>query len=91
MTCAAPASVCKGAGVCDSTTGTCSYPNLADNTPCDDQNGRTTDLCQSGQCVGSNKLEYLNFLSHWGEKKKCENKNVFVFAREWLNNYSRNF
>jgi hypothetical protein len=42
---------CHNAGTCDATSGTCSNPGKADNSPCDDQNACTkTDTCQGAVC-----------------------------------------
>jgi hypothetical protein len=46
---------CHNPGTCDPTTGACSNPVKADNSPCDDQNACTrTDTCQGGACRGGN-------------------------------------
>lgn len=45
---------CHDAGSCDPTTGACSNPNKADNTPCSDGKACTGgDVCKSGVCGGS--------------------------------------
>jgi len=50
----APLDQCHVAGVCDSATGTCSNPNVADGTPCNDRNACTqADACVAGSCVGA--------------------------------------
>ena len=48
---------CHTAGVCDSATGECSNPTLADGTTCDDTDACTqTDSCTGGSCVGTNPV-----------------------------------
>jgi len=48
---------CHTAGVCNTSTGTCSNPNKANGTACNDENACTqTDTCQAGVCVGSNPV-----------------------------------
>jgi hypothetical protein len=48
---------CHGPGVCDQTSGSCSFPVLSDGTTCDDGNACTrTDSCQTGTCQGSNPV-----------------------------------
>ena len=45
---------CRGVGVCNSVSGTCSDPQLNDGTPCTDSNQFTVnDRCVNGICVGS--------------------------------------
>ena len=47
VTCPPPTDSCHGAGICDSASGSCTYPNLENGTSC--SNG---DLCVSGeQCL----------------------------------------
>ncbi|MFO0586909.1 MAG: hypothetical protein U0441_05195 [Polyangiaceae bacterium] len=56
VTCAAP-DACHDAGTCNPATGTCSNPNKADGSTCDDGNACTaTDTCQSGACVGASPV-----------------------------------
>jgi MYXO-CTERM domain-containing protein len=44
---------CHSAGTCDSATGECSDPAVADGTTCDDGSACTQDdSCQAGACVG---------------------------------------
>jgi hypothetical protein len=51
VTCPAPA-LCKLPGTCNPATGACSYPNVADDTTCDDGNLCTSgERCQAGACV----------------------------------------
>jgi hypothetical protein len=53
VVCSTP-DACHEAGTCDSWTGICSYPNAADNTPCDDGDpGTSNDVCTAGFCMGS--------------------------------------
>jgi hypothetical protein len=48
---------CHNVGTCNSSTGTCSNPNKADGTICNDSNACTqTDACLAGTCVGSAPL-----------------------------------
>jgi len=48
---------CHVAGICNPTTGTCSNPNVADGTNCNDNDLCTqTDSCQSGTCTGGNPI-----------------------------------
>jgi cysteine-rich repeat protein len=48
---------CHGVGVCDSATGTCSNPVLADGTTCDDADACTgTDTCTGGVCIGADPV-----------------------------------
>ena len=48
---------CHVAGTCNTSTGQCSNPNKADNSPCNDSNACTqTDTCQSGTCTGGNPV-----------------------------------
>ncbi len=48
---------CHAAGTCDPATGTCSNPNAANGTACDDGNACTqSDSCQSGTCVGASPV-----------------------------------
>ena len=43
--------------ICDTGTGACSNPSVADGTACNDANSCTqTDSCQSGVCTGSNPI-----------------------------------
>jgi parallel beta-helix repeat protein len=52
--CAAP-DQCHGNGTCNTVSGACSYPALANGTLCNDGNACTqTDTCQSGACNGGN-------------------------------------
>eukprot|EP01060_Flectonema_neradi_P010199 TRINITY_DN1731_c0_g2_i1.p1 TRINITY_DN1731_c0_g2~~TRINITY_DN1731_c0_g2_i1.p1 ORF type:complete len:2641 (+),score=391.08 TRINITY_DN1731_c0_g2_i1:115-8037(+) len=45
---------CRGVGVCNSQTGSCSDPQLSDGTPCTDSNQFTVnDRCVNGVCVGA--------------------------------------
>ena len=47
-----PLDQCHVAGTCDPETGTCSNPEKADGTTCDDDDACTqTDTCQAGECV----------------------------------------
>lgn len=47
-------SQCHTPGTCDPATGTCSNPEKAKNSPCNDGNAcSATDTCQAGACVGS--------------------------------------
>jgi cysteine-rich repeat protein len=56
ITCAA-LDQCHVAGTCDTATGTCSNPNIADGTTCNDGNSCTqTDTCQTGACTGANPV-----------------------------------
>ncbi len=48
-----PSDACHAAGTCNPADGTCSNPNAADETACDDGDPCTTDSCQAGVCVGS--------------------------------------
>ncbi|MFO0745516.1 MAG: HYR domain-containing protein [Myxococcota bacterium] len=51
-TCAPPGQ-CQQAGSCDPASGTCTYPNKPDDTPCDDGARCTTkDVCRAGVCTG---------------------------------------
>eukprot|EP01060_Flectonema_neradi_P009436 TRINITY_DN1671_c2_g3_i1.p1 TRINITY_DN1671_c2_g3~~TRINITY_DN1671_c2_g3_i1.p1 ORF type:complete len:6512 (+),score=1571.45 TRINITY_DN1671_c2_g3_i1:146-19681(+) len=53
VTCIASDS-CHGVGTCNPSTGLCSDPPLAANTPCDDGDPQTSnDVCGSGTCSGS--------------------------------------
>jgi MYXO-CTERM domain-containing protein len=46
---------CHDAGVCDHATGTCSNPNKAEGTACDDGIPQTVnDVCHNGACGGMN-------------------------------------
>ncbi|MBI5537114.1 MAG: proprotein convertase P-domain-containing protein [Deltaproteobacteria bacterium] len=48
---------CHDVGVCDTGTGVCSDPVLADGTACNDGNACTqTDTCASGVCGGANPV-----------------------------------
>ena len=48
---------CHVAGVCDTSTGTCSNPEAPNGTTCSDGNACTrTDTCQSGSCTASNPV-----------------------------------
>lgn len=48
---------CHVAGVCNSTTGSCSTPAKPNGSPCNDGNACTqTDSCQSGFCLGGNPV-----------------------------------
>ncbi len=52
-TCPTPP-VCRGAGVCDPSTGDCNYPLAAKDSPCNDNNACTQfDSCQGGVCTGT--------------------------------------
>ena len=43
---------CHEPGTCDSGSGTCSYPQKPDGTPCNDGDACTSpDLCQGGHCI----------------------------------------
>src|SRR5207248_975759 len=56
VTCTA-ADQCHAAGVCDRATGLCSNPPQPDGTACNDGDSCTrTDVCQSGACVGTNRV-----------------------------------
>jgi len=45
------------AGICDTVTGTCSNPEAANGTSCNDANACTqTDACQTGTCAGGNPI-----------------------------------
>jgi len=47
-----PNDQCHDAGVCESTTGLCSNPARADNSPCEDGDPSTlNDTCQAGVCI----------------------------------------
>lgn len=49
-----PAGPCLGPGVCDATTGACTYTPLPDGSSCDDGNLCTrNDRCSGGHCVGT--------------------------------------
>jgi len=51
---------CHTAGTCNPATGTCSNPNAANGTACNDGNACTqTDICQTGVCSGSNPVTCL--------------------------------
>ncbi len=46
--------LCHAAGLCDTASGTCSNPNVADNTVCDDGDPATGgETCQGGVCLGA--------------------------------------
>jgi hypothetical protein len=48
---------CHAAGVCNTATGMCSNPVVADGTSCNDGNACTqTDSCQAGVCTGNNPV-----------------------------------
>ena len=48
---------CHGPGTCDTMTGQCTNPQLADGTTCNDGNACTRrDFCNGGQCLGSNPV-----------------------------------
>lgn len=48
---------CHVAGTCNPSTGTCSNPNKANGTSCNDNNACTqSDSCQSGTCTGTNPV-----------------------------------
>ncbi len=48
---------CHVVGVCDSATGTCSNPPIANGTACDDQSLCTLgDTCQAGTCTGASTI-----------------------------------
>lgn len=50
-----PVDQCHDFGTCDSATGACSSPVLADGTACSDGNACTQmDTCNAGACVGAN-------------------------------------
>ncbi len=56
VTCAA-SDQCHVAGTCNPANGTCSNPNAADNTACNDGNRCTqSDTCHGGACVGANPV-----------------------------------
>ena len=56
VTCAAP-DQCHEDGICDSTTGQCTYQPKANGFSCNDGNACTQDdSCQSGICIGSNPI-----------------------------------
>src|SRR5262249_5549593 len=56
VTCAA-LDQCHDAGTCEPATGTCSNPNKADATACDDGNPCTkSDTCQAGVCTVANQV-----------------------------------
>ena len=49
--------VCKEAGACNPSTGTCALVPKADGTPCDDGNACTqSDVCLAGACTGQNPV-----------------------------------
>eukprot|EP01125_Pyxidicula_operculata_P005037 TRINITY_DN1852_c0_g1_i4.p1 TRINITY_DN1852_c0_g1~~TRINITY_DN1852_c0_g1_i4.p1 ORF type:complete len:1098 (-),score=363.28 TRINITY_DN1852_c0_g1_i4:829-4122(-) len=55
LTCADSGNQCLEDGVCNPSTGSCSYANKVDNTPCNDGLFCSqTDLCLSGTCTGTN-------------------------------------
>ena len=48
---------CHVAGTCDSTSGQCSNPDVANGTGCNDGNACTqSDACQGGSCVGGSPV-----------------------------------
>ena len=48
---------CHVAGTCNPATGTCSNPDKANGSACDDGNACTrTDTCQAGACVGASPV-----------------------------------
>ncbi len=48
---------CHTAGTCNSSSGACSNPTVANGTACNDGNACTqTDTCQSGTCTGGNPV-----------------------------------
>lgn len=48
---------CHDIGVCNPSTGICSNPASADNTPCNDGNACTqTDICMTAVCTGTNPV-----------------------------------
>eukprot|EP01061_Rhynchopus_euleeides_P002336 TRINITY_DN1179_c0_g1_i14.p1 TRINITY_DN1179_c0_g1~~TRINITY_DN1179_c0_g1_i14.p1 ORF type:complete len:7328 (+),score=1490.81 TRINITY_DN1179_c0_g1_i14:2229-21986(+) len=48
-----PATLCRGPGICEQSTGECKSQPLSDGTPCDDGDSSTTgDVCQREVCVG---------------------------------------
>ncbi len=48
---------CHDPGTCQPGTGTCSNPNAANGTMCNDNNACTqTDTCQAGACTGANPV-----------------------------------
>ena len=52
-----PSGQCKQAA-CNSSTGACEERNLADSSPCNDENQCTrTDVCLSGVCQGTNPVQ----------------------------------
>jgi uncharacterized repeat protein (TIGR01451 family) len=52
-----PLDQCHVAGTCDSATGTCSNPPIADGTNCNDGDACTqADSCQTGVCLGTNPV-----------------------------------
>src|SRR5262249_9545463 len=56
VVCAAP-DQCHDAGVCDPASGTCSNPDKANGSACNDGNACTqSDSCEAGACVGTNSV-----------------------------------
>ena len=56
VTCPAP-DQCHDTRICNTSTGVCSNPAKANNTPCSDGNPCTqTDTCQAGVCTGANPV-----------------------------------
>ena len=54
--CGPPPAKCQDAGVCNPSTGLCTYATSSNTTTCDDGNACTvTDLCTNGTCMGSPK------------------------------------
>lgn len=52
-----PLDQCHIAGTCNPATGTCSNPNSANGTPCNDGSLCTqSDTCQTGTCTGANPV-----------------------------------
>jgi hypothetical protein len=48
---------CHDVGTCNPSTGQCTNPQKANNTPCNDGDACTqTDTCQNGACVGGNPV-----------------------------------
>jgi hypothetical protein len=74
VTCAAP-DQCHQAGVCQPATGTCTYSNQPDGTPCDDGNPATTDdVCAGGFCgIGASCGTQPKPKSSGYYKKLCKN------------------
>ena len=57
VVCGNPASVCETTA-CNPANGFCESTPVPDGSPCDDRNACTeTDVCETGQCVGTNPLD----------------------------------